>query len=249
VAVSRSGETTETLRACEAFRAAQKGQIVTLSNYPGTALTRLGDLNLVFPSGQEQSIAQTRAFTSLYLAGVYLISLWNGRRDWLAQLERLPEVAARVLKEAQPLTEELGASQTLDRFYFLGGGSRYGLACEFSLKMKEMSLTHSEPFHFLEFRHGPKSMITSSALVVGLRSETLRAQESAVLEEMRGMGARVLVIGDQNADVNFSSQIDEPLRNVLYLPVGQLLGYARSMSKGLNPDKPENLGAVVRLTS
>ena len=61
-----------------------------------------------------------------------------------------------------------GGDLTLDRFYFLGSGPRYGLACEVNLKMKEMTLTHSEPFHFLEFRHGPKSMVCESALVAGL---------------------------------------------------------------------------------
>jgi len=58
--------------------------------------------------------------------------------------------------------------------------------------MKEMTLSHSEPFHFMEFRHGPKSMITASALVVGLLSGANASYEEAVLEEMRTMGARVL---------------------------------------------------------
>ena len=67
------------------------------------------------------------------------------------------------------LAQSIGADLDLDRFYFLGSGPRYGLACELSLKMKEMSLTHSEPFHFMEFRHGPMSMVTESTVIVGLR--------------------------------------------------------------------------------
>ncbi len=66
VAVSRSGETTETLRACTNFRAMDYGPILTLCCYPDTPLTELGDVNLVFPSAQEESVAQTRAFTTLY---------------------------------------------------------------------------------------------------------------------------------------------------------------------------------------
>jgi glucosamine--fructose-6-phosphate aminotransferase (isomerizing) len=34
--------------------------------------------------------------------------------------------------------------------------------------MKEMSLSHSEPFHFMEFRHGPMSMVTDTTAIVGL---------------------------------------------------------------------------------
>ena len=47
-----------------------RGAILTLSCYPGRALTELGDLNLVFPSIREESVAQTRAFSGLYLATV-----------------------------------------------------------------------------------------------------------------------------------------------------------------------------------
>jgi glutamine---fructose-6-phosphate transaminase (isomerizing) len=41
--------------------------------------------------------------------------------------------------------------------------------------------------------------------------------------------------------------LPETVRNVLYLPVLQLLAYHRSLAKGLNPDRPNNLEAVVRL--
>jgi glucosamine--fructose-6-phosphate aminotransferase (isomerizing) len=129
----------------------------------------------------------------------------------------------------------------------LGSGSRHGLACELSLKMKEMSLSHSEPFHFMEFRHGPKSMVTKSTLTIGLRSTVNGARESAVLEDVRALGSRILDIAGTGSDVQFASGLDEAVRNVLYLPVGQLIAFERSISKGLNPDKPNNLDTVVKL--
>ena len=79
VAVSRSGETTETLQACEAFIRDQRGALLTLSCYDQMPLAKLGSLNIVLPSGQEQSVAQTRAFSTLYLATVALACLWAGR--------------------------------------------------------------------------------------------------------------------------------------------------------------------------
>jgi glutamine---fructose-6-phosphate transaminase (isomerizing) len=246
VAVSRSGETTETLRACEAFRA-RGGDVLTLSCYPGRDLTRLGQVNLILPSGQEESFAQTRAFTALHLATTALAALWAGRDDLLAELHRLPEAGRRVLDQARPRAQALGTSASLDRFYFLGSGARYGLACELSLKMKEMSLSHSEPFHFMEFRHGPKSMITPTTLVMGLVGETNRAYEMAVVEDMRAMGAQVITVGERETDIVFGSNVSELARNVLYLPLGQCLGLERSLHKGLNPDRPQNLDMVVKL--
>ena len=247
VAVSRSGETTETLRACSSFLIKSQGSLLTLSCYPGKALTNLGAMNLVFTEGQEESIAQTRAFSTLYLATVALAALWGERHDLLAELNHLPEAGRRLLSDYDSLARDLGQDATVDRFYFLGSGPRYGLACELSLKMKEMSLSHSEPFHFMEFRHGPQSMLTSSTLMVGLVSESNRPREMAVLEEMRARGARVLSLGERQADVMFGSGVSEAARNVLYLPVGQLLGFEHSLSRGLNPDLPHNLQAVVKL--
>ena len=247
VAISRSGETTETLHACESFLSKKLGQLVTLSCYGEKALAGLGRLNLVLPSGQENSVAQTRAFSTLYLAATALASIWAGQQDRLAELVKLPKAGRRLLADLPGLAHDLGTDRSLERFYFLGSGPRYGLACELSLKMKEMSLSHSEPFHFLEFRHGPQSMTTPETLMVGLLSEVNRQRELAVLDEMRQRGAKILTISETNTEVAFASGISEAMRNVLYLPIGQLLAFERSLDRGLNPDQPHNLTAVVHL--
>ena len=233
VAISRSGETTETRRACENFVDQQRGDLLTLSCCEDCALTALGQLNLVFPSGAEMSIAQTRAFSTLYLATVALAALSAERPDIFSALQRLPEAGQKLLDNYSALAKDLGQEMRLDRFYFLGSGPRYGLAAELSLKMKEMSLSHSEPFHFMEFRHGPKSMVTGNTLIFGLVSEENYVHEMAVVEELRRMGARVLTLGEMGVDISFASQVVEAGRNLLYLPVGQMLAYERSLANGL----------------
>jgi glucosamine--fructose-6-phosphate aminotransferase (isomerizing) len=113
--------------------------------------------------------------------------------------------------------------------------------------MKEMTLTHSEPFHFLEFRHGPMSMVNENTVVVGMVSESNLSHEKAVLNEMQALGGKIVMLAESDADISFMSQIPEQVRGVLYLPVLQLMAYHRSLAKGLNPDKPTNLTAVVKL--
>jgi glucosamine--fructose-6-phosphate aminotransferase (isomerizing) len=193
-------------------------------------------------------VAQTRAFSTLYLATVALGCLWGGRTDLVDSLSRLPEAGERILRNYASLARELGCEPTLDRYYWLGAGPRHGLACELSLKMKEMSLTHSEPFHFMEFRHGPKSMVTPSSLVIGLRSTANRMQEEAVLEDVKNIGGKVLDIAEEDSQVRFNCGLEETVQNVLYLPVGQLIAFERALSKGLNPDRPTNLDTVVKLS-
>ncbi len=205
IAVSRSGTTTETLQAVKEFLGERGGDVLVISNYH-EALTQLGDTQIIIEQGQEKSVAQTRSFTSMLVAATALCARMAGRDDVLAGMESLPAAGEQLISKYESCAEEIGMDLTFDRFYFLGSGIRYGLACEANLKMKEMTLTHSEPFYFLEFRHGPKSMVNEHAVVAGLLSDMNRAREAKVLEEMDTLGARVLALGQSKADVSFEVQ-------------------------------------------
>lgn len=247
VAVSRSGSTTETVRAVEQFKQRSLGPVIAITNYGDQPLAGLADVPIVIEKGQEESVAQTRSFASLYVAATALAMLAGAQPDLLHTMRHLPAAGEALIARCQPLAQRTGENLDFDRFYFLGSSGRYGLACEVNLKMKEMTLTHSEPFHFMEFRHGPMSMVSQSAVVVGLVSDKNRSHEQRVLDEMHARGASILSVGPDACTVAIDADIPEPVRGVLYLPALQWLAYYRSMAKGLNPDRPENLTAVVKL--
>ncbi len=246
VAISRSGTTTETVKAVEKFKAEKHGDVVVISNYD-EVLSRSADVNMVIDKGQEESVAQTRSFASMFAAATAFAAKMAGRHDLLEAMKQLPVIGNAVIGKYEAYAKTLGENLGYDRFYFLGSGLRYGLACEVNLKMKEMTLTHSEPFHFLEFRHGPMSMVNEHAVVVGMLSDANRAHEAKVLSEMKALGGTVASLGESEAEVCFESNIPEEVRGVLYLPVLQLMAFYRSLAKGLNPDRPTNLTAVVKL--
>ncbi len=246
VAISRSGTTTETVRAAEQFKREGRGELLVISNYD-EVLSKPADYKILIEKGQEESVAQTRSFASMYVAVTAFCARAAGRADLLSAMEKLPEAGNRLMVGYEARAKSIGENLSFDRFYFLGSGIRYGLACEVNLKMKEMTLTHSEPFHFLEFRHGPMSMVNESAAVIGLRSDVNAAHEQKVLDEMRAKGGTILSLAEADADIAFESGIPEPVRAVLYLPVLQLMAYHRSIAKGLNPDRPNNLTAVIKL--
>lgn len=247
VAISRSGTTTETIVAAERFKEDGRGDVVVITNYGDTPLAKAGDVTIIIPEGQEESVAQTRSFASMYVAATALVMTAAGRDDLLRAMAGLAPAGKDILEKYEAPARALGEDLALDRFYFLGSGPRYGLACEVNLKMKEMTLTHSEPFHFFEFRHGPMSMVRESSAVLGLLSTEKKDWEKAVLQEMTELGGRVISLSEEGADVCFNSGVPEAVRNVLYLPVLQLMAYYRSMAKGLNPDRPANLTSVVEL--
>lgn len=253
VTLSRSGRTSETIRAAQAYQAAQQeGFVLNIGCYSGTELVALSNLALLIQAGQEQSVVQTRSFSSMLVAAQAATALLNAESQ-LSQMHILPTGGQQLIATYHDLARQLGQG-SFERFYFLGSGLQYGLACEANLKMKEMSLSVSEAFHFLEFRHGPMSMVNEQTLVVGLLSETASSYELAVLQEMRTLGAQTLVLTEHpvsaqavDYQVCFCSGLPEMQRSVLYLPVLQLLGYYRARARGQNPDQPHNLSAVVVL--
>lgn len=253
VAVSRSGETSETLRAMQVFRKQKGPDVLCVSVYPDAELLRNAPYSLVAQEAGEKSVAQTRSFTSMYLLTLAAAYLASGDDQALADLQFLPDRFQPLVDRYESLSRQLAEDSRLNQFIFLGSGWHFGLACEVMLKMKEMSLSTSEAFHFLEFRHGPKSMVAPGTLIVGLLSDAAYEQEIKVLEEMHALGATVLafVEKDQGVPADYVVELQSGLpdlsRAVLQLPFLQLLAYYRAMHKGLNPDRPANLEAVVRL--
>jgi glucosamine--fructose-6-phosphate aminotransferase (isomerizing) len=256
LAVSRSGTTTETLRALERFRKTVGGPVLAITCYPESPLAQRADFTLAAPHAQELSIAQTRSFTSMLLLTQGLTAVMMHDRARLEHLGRLPVLLDDLLDRLGNLPRHLGADLTIERIFFLGAGPLYGLANEAMLKTKEMSLSYAEAYHPLEFRHGPMSMASQTAVVVGFLSDTGLAEELKVLKEMQGLGARTLaLIEDSQAIsgwwpdylVELQSGLDEWERGPLLLPPVQHMAYHRALAKGLDPDRPHNLTAVVEL--
>lgn len=256
IAVSRSGETSETVRAMELFKDGNYGRIMTITTVPNSSVTKFADLNLIAEAAQEVSIAQTRSFASMMLLAEAL-AVQLGGQDAVEVLAGFPERVKYFFDTYHELAEKLGTKSSIERFFFLGSAYNYGIASEAMLKMKEMSLSNSEAFHMLEFRHGPKSMVDENSLIVGLVNESTQNQEIPVLEEMASLKGQILAFSEKSNPrleaigdvVELNSGVDEPLRALLFLPVMQLLAFHRAISRGQDPDNPHNLDAVVHIPS
>lgn len=253
VAISRSGETTEILKAVEQAKAVTKGTTIAITCYPNSPLAAAADYTLIAQDSQEIGLAQTRSFTSMMIAAQSLIfALAN--KPLSPRFLELPALGRALIDQYGEMAQQLGQDRGLNQFFFLGSEPYYGLANEAMLKMKEMTLTTAEAYHFMEFRHGPMAMITPQTLIVGLVSEAVLAHEIAVLGEMRARGARVLAITPvrlentiADTQVVLPDGLTDAERVPLYLPALHVLDYCRTLLKGLNPDKPHSLNAVVNL--
>ncbi len=250
VAISRSGTTTETLAAVSQFRQSKGRGVWVITCYPESPLARMADMVLPAVAGQEQSVAQTRSFASMLLLAQALAAHISGQ-DWTV-LHELPAYGRDLLRHTEPSSQQLAGRAELTRFTFLGSGPHYGVASEAMLKMTEMSLTAAQAFHFLEYRHGPMSMISGETALIGLLSPTdvglpAAAHERQLMADMAAKGATILSLASEDGDILLPGHLPTWAYPVLYLPPLQLLAYHRAAAKGLDPDNPRYLTAVVTL--
>ena len=247
--ISRSGFTSETVRAQQHFKAKVGGPALTVTCDSRSPLAIAADLAIAIDAAQEKSVAQTRSFSSMAVVLQQLAAHLAGVKPAVSRA--LPDHCRHLLERYGDLAQSLGEDAAIRKFFFLGSDALYGIACEAMLKMKEMSLATSEAYHTLEFRHGPMSMVGADSLVIGLISPEAAKQEIRVLDEMAAMGARVLAIGQTHSEnhqtVILPADLPAWRAPVLYLPVLQLLAYHRALFNGCDPDKPQNLSAVISL--
>jgi len=254
VALSRSGRTSETIEAVAKMRA-RGCQALAVSCHRDTALSAKCGHTLEVAAGREESFAQTRSFAGMLVAVQGLAARVAGSSDLGSALDKLPDLAPALVDRARTVAESLGPDGSIERITYLGSGELYGLAGEAMIKMKEMSLSIAEAFHFMEFRHGPMALVDSHHLCVALLSERTRRYELSVLNDLKQRDARILTISEGDSDVPadlgdrfpLRSGLPELARPVLYLPLVQYFAYYRALARGLNPDRPRNVVMAIEL--
>ena len=254
VLISRSGQTSEVLQAAELFKA-HSLPLLAISCAENQTLENLATLTITLPAADEKSTVMTRSFTSMLLALQNLSAVIGDHSD-SRDSEKAPEVAKRLLQTLPARMHDFVARHNFADYVCLGQGPFYGLACEYALKVTEMSLSYAQAFHTLEFRHGPKSIVGPETLIVFLLSENGFAAECDVLEEIKALGATTMVITNGANDrvraaadllIELSAEGPELARLAPSLIPGQLLGLYTGLKKGLNPDSPRNLSRAVIL--
>ena len=234
IALSRSGETTETVAAAQASRA--RGLHVTgITCAPGSALSGASDRVIEFDTHPAEGVVMTASASLMLLAGYALAGFSDAG---------LAARADALLKafDAVPVAGYAGRRH----FVFLGGGSQYGVALEGALKLQEMALCFTQAFHPGEYRHGPVSLVDDGTAVVMLYHPDTAADEAALVGELQAKGAFVIGLGGPG-DVSLAVGSGAPLRGAEVLPTLQLLGERYAVAKGIDTTAPRHLTKVVVL--
>jgi glucosamine--fructose-6-phosphate aminotransferase (isomerizing) len=257
VLISRSGHTSEAVEAAEYLERAQNLRTLAITCGRDAPIQKVTSHCIVLPDADEKSTVMTRSFTSMLLVLQCLAAVRANRRDFLEAAVQLAEQMPTRLDGIHETVKGLLAERgTFADYVFLGQGPFFGIAQESMLKVKEMSCSYAQSFHTLEFRHGPKAIVSPETLITFILSESGFDAEVAVLEEIKKLGGSTLVVVNaanaavrRSADylVELGLNVPEVARTAASVVTGQLLGFYTGIKKGLNPDEPRNLTRVVML--
>lgn len=258
VLMSRSGETTEVLRAAELLQANKGVQTLGVTCNPQSVLEKLCTHTFPLHWADEKSTVMTRSFSAILLAFQRLGLWFVSDNQFSDALDALPEKGQIWLDKNAQKIEEFAGKQKFSDYVFLGQGVHYWLAQEAGLKVTEMSSSYAQVYHSLEFRHGPRSIAGPETLITFYVSEAAKEAEATLVRELRELGAATCVIVDRatpelkkHSDLLVELALDGPefARYAVTAIPAHLLGTAVGLRKGLNPDAPKNLTRAVVLSS
>jgi len=244
IAISQSGETADTLLAVKSAKS-KGAKIVAIINARGSTLERLADYHIPVNTGPEIAVVSTKAFTA---QSAVLFALSN--KSNLQKFDDLENVLSEWLNIN--LQEKVfGVAKSLidsKNIFVIGKYLQFVTALESALKVKEASYIHAEGFAAGELKHGVISLVEKGTPVMVLADEDTKNDVLSSATEMKSRGAKILGIAPFNAP-EFDTHIQTPeLGELTYLGnviVGQILGYALSVGRGCDPDKPRNLAKSV----
>ena len=256
--ISQSGETADSRQVL--VKANELGiPSLTVTNVPGSTLSREAKHTLLLHAGPEIAVASTKAYTAQIAALAFLakaVGDANGNEkakkfDLVHELSIVAQSIESTLSEKELIESKVRdlLADTRSAFY-IGRGQDYYVAMEASLKLKEISYIQCEGFAAGELKHGTISLIEEGTPVLALLSdEVLASHTRGNVSEVVARGAKVLTIAEENVakdgDDIVLSQVHPYLSPISMVVPTQLIAYFATLHRGLDVDKPRNLAKSV----
>ena len=262
--LSQSGETADSIEVLKYIKE-RWWKTFGIVNVVWSTIAQLTDHGLFMRAGYEIGVASTKAFLG-QLTCLFLLTLWLGKRRSMAlstynalleELQHIPNKIDQILQtfdlsqEQDTIRTHISSHiQSASTMFYLWRGREYPIACEWSLKMKEISYIHSEAYPAGELKHGPLALIqsTTPSCLITLDDEFFSQNISSLAEVQARKGTIIAIANDQLPQAEYTIVI--PRTHSLLAPflvtiAMQLLSYQTAYSLGREIDKPRNLAKSV----
>ena len=256
--ISQSGETADSRQVL--VKANEMGiPSLTVTNVPGSTLSREADMTMLLHAGPEIAVASSKAYTAQIAALAFLakaVGEANGNKkakafDLVHELSIVAQSIESTLSEKEVIDEKVrGLLETTRNAFYIGRGQDYYVAMEASLKLKEISYIQCEGFAAGELKHGTIALIEEGTPVIALLSDPVLASHTrGNIQEVAARGAHVLTIAEENVaketDDLVLTAVHPYLSPISMVVPTQLIAYFATLHRGLDVDKPRNLAKSV----
>lgn len=248
VSFARSGNSPESSEAILLANkyAKQVEHLVITCNENGAVVKANAESSIILPSEtNDQGFAMTNSYSTMLLTA--------------AQIFGIEFNVERISYEAKRLYQNFPYSKLnkmeFENVIYLSGSEYIGLLNE--LKLKYMELTNGRLSYyseqFLNFRHGPKSVITRKSLIFIISSddEIANKYEQDLISELTTDENQPYVVSlgatSELANINVYMNTTGFARAISLIPLCQRLAVEKSVEMGINPDNPSPSGSVNRV--
>ena len=259
ILLSQSGETADSRQVLVKANAMGIPSL-TVTNVPGSTLSREATYTMLLHAGPEIAVASTKAYTGQVATLAFLakaVGEANGNEkaknfDLVHELSIVAQAIESTLSEKELIEEKVrGLLETTRNAFYIGRGQDYFVVMEASLKLKEISYIQFEGFAAGELKHGTISLIENGTPVIALISDnpTVASHTRGNVSEVVARGANTLTIVEEGVEKEGDdivvNKVHPYLSSISMVIPTQLIAYFASLHRGLDVDKPRNLAKAV----
>ncbi|PRT28432.1 glutamine--fructose-6-phosphate transaminase (isomerizing) [Bacillus wiedmannii] len=254
--ISQSGETADS-RAVLVQTNEMGHKALTITNVPGSTLSREADYTLPLYAGPEIAVASTKAYTAqLAVLSILAADIAKAKGEVLDfDLTHELGLVANAMIELCDQKEEMDALAkqflaTTRNCFFIGRSVDFYVGLEGALKLKEISYIQAEGFAGGELKHGTIALIENGTPVIALATqEHVNLGIRGNVKEVVARGANPCIISMKGLEMDGDSfvlpAVHEALAPLVAVIPFQLISYYAALHRECDVDKPRNLAKSV----
>jgi glutamine---fructose-6-phosphate transaminase (isomerizing) len=254
--ISQSGETADSRQVL--VRIKEMGyKALTVTNVPGSTLSRESDYTLLLHAGPEIAVASTKAYVAqiaVLAVASYSVAKAKGLEVGFDLKQELAIVAngIQTIIDSKDVMEQIAEDflKIARNAFFIGRNVDFYVSLEGALKLKEISYIQAEGFAGGELKHGTIALIEDGTPVFALVTQKdVALNIRGNVKEVVARGANACIISTQDTeeegDTLVIPAVNELLTPLVSVVPLQLISYYAALHRRCDVDKPRNLAKSV----
>ena len=254
VTLSRSGRTSEMVRAVQHIKETLGCPVVSLSMEDNNDISPMSDLDLTMSWCYDRSVCQTRTVTNLYAATLLLAAAYAKDEGLSRSVKAACAGSAAFQMENRAALEKVAAMDWRS-VVVLADGPVSGIAEEGALAFTEICMLTGRYFHLLDYRHGPIVISGPETLTLVLLAPGEESLQGAMVQDVLKHSGTVVTVSDQEgnpygaaAHICVKDIASFAAWGIPFVYLAQMLALLKSAAMGGNPDAPKGLDAYITLS-